>query len=86
MQQAINRIQSIETTRHCIDAMREHGVKSVNIDLIYGLPYQTPAHMEATVRAVLDMAPDRIALFGAGGEWTYKDSPHLSGIPVEVRR
>jgi oxygen-independent coproporphyrinogen-3 oxidase len=64
VQQAINRIQTIEQTRAVVDGMRARGVHSVNLDVLYGLPFQTEASLEATVGAVLDMAPDRIALFG----------------------
>jgi oxygen-independent coproporphyrinogen-3 oxidase len=64
VQQAINRIQSFEQTRAVVDAVRAHGVRSVNLDLIYGLPHQTVASVSETVTRVLRLAPDRIALFG----------------------
>ena len=64
VQKAINRVQSFETTRSVIEGFRSHGVGSVNIDLVYGLPYQTRDSVEDTIGKVIELAPDRIALFG----------------------
>lgn len=64
VQQAINRLQSVEQTRTVVDAMRERGVSSVNLDVLYGLPHQTVESVVATVEQALAMQPDRIALFG----------------------
>ncbi|GLQ56601.1 oxygen-independent coproporphyrinogen III oxidase [Devosia nitrariae] len=64
VQRAINRLQSFEQTAHVIEAVRARGVRSANIDALYGLPYQTLASIEATMRTILSLAPDRIALFG----------------------
>ncbi len=64
VQQAINRIQSFETTKRVIDMFRARGVDSVNVDLVYGLPYQTRDSVEETMQKVIALAPDRIALFG----------------------
>jgi oxygen-independent coproporphyrinogen-3 oxidase len=64
VQRAINRIQTFEQTRHVIDSVRARGVHSVNVDVLYGLPYQTLASIEATISQVLSLAPDRTALFG----------------------
>ena len=64
VQQAINRIQTVEQTRAVVDGVRAHGVKSVNLDVLYGLPFQTEASVARTIDAVLEMQPDRIALFG----------------------
>jgi oxygen-independent coproporphyrinogen-3 oxidase len=63
VQAAVHRIQSEEETRRVIDEARAHGFRSVNLDLIYGLPRQTPASFEATLDRVLDISPDRIALY-----------------------
>jgi oxygen-independent coproporphyrinogen-3 oxidase len=63
VQRAINRIQSLEQTRAITECAREQGFGSVNFDLIYGLPYQTPGSFDETVRAVLALRPDRIALY-----------------------
>jgi len=64
VQHAINREQSLDLTRRIVEGVRARGVRSVNIDLLYGLPNQTVASVEATARSVLSLSPDRIALYG----------------------
>ena len=64
VQQAINRIQTFEHTRSVVDAVRARGVRSVNCDIVYGLPHQTMATLENTVRAIVSLEPERVALFG----------------------
>jgi len=63
VQKAVHRIQPFEMTRDLLVAARELGFDSINVDLIYGLPYQTPATFAHTVDQIIGMAPDRIALF-----------------------
>ncbi|MBX6391984.1 MAG: oxygen-independent coproporphyrinogen III oxidase [Burkholderiales bacterium] len=63
VQKAVNRIQSFEVTKTAVDAAREHRFKSVNIDLIYGLPRQTPERFAETLAKTLSLKPDRIALY-----------------------
>ena len=63
VQKAVHRIQPFELTRDLISAARTLGFDSINVDLIYGLPYQTPERFADTVEQVLDLAPDRVALF-----------------------
>jgi oxygen-independent coproporphyrinogen III oxidase len=63
VQKAINRIQPFELTRDLLVAARELGFDSINVDLIYGLPYQTPERFAHTVDEILELAPDRVALF-----------------------
>jgi len=63
VQQAVHRIQSEEETRRVIDEARAHGFRSVNLDLIYGLPLQTLDSFNATLDKVLGIAPERIALY-----------------------
>ena len=63
VQRAVNRRQSFEETAAVIAAARAHGFRSVNLDLIYGLPRQDPTRMERTLAKVLCLAPDRIALY-----------------------
>jgi oxygen-independent coproporphyrinogen-3 oxidase len=63
VQTAINRIQPFEQTREVIEWARAEGFDSVGVDLIYGLPFQTVASFEETLRLVLELNPDRIALF-----------------------
>ncbi len=64
VQVAVNRIQSVEETRAVVDACRANGFRSVNIDLIYGLPRQTVAGFANTLDIVARMRPDRIAVYG----------------------
>ena len=64
VQRAINRIQSYELTRRVVDAFRAHGVGAINIDLMYGLPRQTPGGIAETLDKVLLLEPDRLAVFG----------------------
>ena len=63
VQQAVHRIQSEEETRRMIDEARASGFRSVNLDLIYGLPLQTLDSFNATLDKVLGISPDRIALY-----------------------
>ena len=63
VQKAVNRIQSVEDTLAILEACRAHGMRSVNIDLIYGLPKQTREGFERTLDVVLEARPDRIAVY-----------------------
>jgi oxygen-independent coproporphyrinogen-3 oxidase len=63
VQKAINRIQSFELTRDLILPARELGFDSINVDLIYGLPHQTPERFAHTVDQITELGPDRVALF-----------------------
>lgn len=64
VQKAINRIQTYEQTAAVVEAMRVRGVRSVNLDLLYGLPYQTEPGIARTMAQALSLEPDRAALFG----------------------
>ena len=82
VQEAINRVQSWKTTRTCADGLRARGITSINVDLMYGLPYSTAEGMEDTVAKALDLGPDRIAVFGyAHVPWVAK---HQKLIPEEA--
>lgn len=63
VQKAVNRIQSYEQTMTVLDAAREEGFKSVSVDLIYGLPMQSPESFDGTLDQVIDARPDRMSLF-----------------------
>lgn len=63
VQKAVNRVQSTELTNEVLAACREAGGKSINIDLIYGLPFQTPDSFRKTVDTVIEMNPDRLSIF-----------------------
>jgi oxygen-independent coproporphyrinogen-3 oxidase len=77
VQQAVNRIQSVEQTELAVTEARQHGIRSVSFDLIYGLPRQNLAGFAATLSEVLRMSPDRIALYGYA---------HLPGVFKPQRR
>ncbi len=63
VQRAVNRIQSETETRRVIRAARREGFRSINVDLIYGLPRQSPASFERTLEKVIDADPDRLSVF-----------------------
>ncbi len=63
VQKAVNRIQPEEITRQAIDWARELGFKSINLDLIYGLPFQTIESFERTLDKVIELSPERLAVF-----------------------
>lgn len=63
VQKTINRVQPYEMTRDTIQTARQLGFESLNVDLIYGLPYQTADSFRATVEQVLTLSPDRVAMF-----------------------
>jgi oxygen-independent coproporphyrinogen-3 oxidase len=63
VQAAVNRIQSVEQTRAVLEAARASGFRSTSIDLIYGLPKQTPEGFARTLESVIALAPDRIATY-----------------------
>jgi oxygen-independent coproporphyrinogen-3 oxidase len=64
IQKTIGRPQSFDITRDTVDALRARGIKSLNIDILYGLPHQTEARIADSVQKVLSLSPDRVALYG----------------------
>jgi oxygen-independent coproporphyrinogen-3 oxidase len=71
VQRIINRIQPIENTKKAIETARKIGFKSVNFDLIYGLPLQNAERMKKTILQSIEMKPDRIAFYSyAHVPWT----------------
>ncbi|MEJ2227534.1 MAG: oxygen-independent coproporphyrinogen III oxidase [Alphaproteobacteria bacterium] len=64
VQVAINRLQSYEMTKNAVELFRAHGIKSINFDLIYGLPHQTVQRLDRTIAQALSLNPDRVAVFG----------------------
>ncbi|MDX2308405.1 MAG: oxygen-independent coproporphyrinogen III oxidase [Hyphomicrobium sp.] len=64
VQRAIGREQSFATTRSVVERFRAAGVSSINIDLVYGLPHQSRKSVTETLARVLELEPDRIAIFG----------------------
>jgi oxygen-independent coproporphyrinogen-3 oxidase len=63
VQKAVNRIQTYEITAQALESARKEGFRSINFDLIYGLPLQTLKSFEKTLNKVLELKPDRIALY-----------------------
>jgi oxygen-independent coproporphyrinogen-3 oxidase len=63
VQKAVNRIQPEALTRKVVDWVRDLGFDSINLDLMYGLPFQSVKTFEKTVDTIIDINPDRIALF-----------------------
>lgn len=79
VQKAVNRIQSVEETLAIIEACREHGFRSVNLDLIYGLPLQTLDGFDRTLDTVLQVRPDRLAVY------SYAHLPNLFRPQQQIR-
>jgi oxygen-independent coproporphyrinogen-3 oxidase len=82
VQAAVNRVQPMELNRRVVEESRDLGFDSVNIDLVYGLPHQTVDSYARTLDKVLELAPDRMAVFNyAHVPWLKK---HQNIIPVEA--
>jgi oxygen-independent coproporphyrinogen-3 oxidase len=88
VQQSINRIQPFEETRDLVRAARGMGFESVNVDLIYGLPLQTPDSFRATIERILEIAPDRLAVYSyANVPWLKKHQKLLEAkLPTEQEK
>ena len=63
VQEAVHRVQTREQTQSVIHQLRGLGFESINIDLIYGLPFQSVESFERTLDQVLELNPDRLAIF-----------------------
>ena len=92
VQEAINRIQPFEMVESCVANLRAAGIKSINFDLLYGLPGQDLAKLERNLRLSAALQPDRIALFGyAHVPWMKKhqqliDETALPDGPARVKQ
>jgi oxygen-independent coproporphyrinogen-3 oxidase len=64
VQKAVHRIQPEDVTRRVVEEARAAGIRSINFDLIYGLPKQTLESFDRTLDTAIAMEPDRIALYG----------------------
>ncbi|MCL4188280.1 MAG: oxygen-independent coproporphyrinogen III oxidase [Rhodobacteraceae bacterium] len=64
IQSIIGRDQSYEVTRAAVEAIRARGVKSLNADILYGLPTQSARRISDSVQKLLSLSPDRVALYG----------------------
>jgi oxygen-independent coproporphyrinogen-3 oxidase len=82
VQVAINRVQPRSVTEQVIEWCRAHGIESINLDLIYGLPYQTTETFRTTLETVAAISPDRIAVYNfAYVPWI---KPHQNLIAIET--
>ncbi len=63
VQKAVNRIQSKDETLQVLQSARDEGFRSISIDLIYGLPFQTLSSFSATLDQILEVDPDRLSVF-----------------------
>lgn len=85
VQKAVNRVQPEDITRQTVQWVRELGFSSINLDLMYGLPFQTLESFADTVDKVIDISPDRIAVFNyAHVPWLKKHMAliHPEDIPA----
>ena len=62
-QKAINRVQPYTLVKEVVDELRQNGFESINLDLIYGLPYQTVESFSRTVEQIIEIRPERLSLF-----------------------
>jgi oxygen-independent coproporphyrinogen-3 oxidase len=79
VQRAVNRVQPAPSVQSVYDSARELGFKSINFDLIYGLPRQTMATFSTTLDRVIEMRPDRLAVYG------YAHMPRLFRAQRQIR-
>ncbi|OUR70047.1 oxygen-independent coproporphyrinogen III oxidase [Bermanella sp. 47_1433_sub80_T6] len=63
VQKAVNRVQSLQLTRNTLQEAKQLGFRSINIDLIYGLPMQSRDSFRDTLKTVLELSPDRLSVF-----------------------
>jgi oxygen-independent coproporphyrinogen-3 oxidase len=82
VQETVGRIQGEKETADLVEAARANGYHGINLDLIYGLPYQTPESWADTLRRILAMRPDRMAVFGFAYTPWFK--PHQNLLPKEA--
>jgi oxygen-independent coproporphyrinogen-3 oxidase len=82
VQEAIGRRQPARVTERWVAASREVGFESLNLDLVYGLPHQTRESFGESLRHVIDLGPDRLAVFGyAHVPWS---KPHQAAIDTDA--
>lgn len=89
VQKAINRPQTYETTRDVIGQLRDAGISSVNVDVLYGLPLQSESRLLRTIEQSVSLGPDRMALFGyAHVPWLKKHQKMINSadLPDSMER
>ncbi len=80
VQKAVNRVQPLESViKPVYDSLKKEGFTGINLDLIYGLPLQTPHSFQKTIDAVIEMRPARISLFNFA--WL----PHLKSHQKRIK-
>jgi len=82
VQRAIGRVQPLPLVQSAVEQARNAGFAEINLDLIYGLPHQTRASIDATLDAVLALDPDRLACFAYAHLPAQR--PHQAAIPIDV--
>ena len=82
VQRTINRHQTFERTREVFDAAAALGFSGINLDLVYGLPHQTAESWERTLALLLQLQPQRLAVFGFA--FLPSAIPHQRKLPVEA--
>jgi oxygen-independent coproporphyrinogen-3 oxidase len=89
IQKTIGREQSYELTRMIAEKIRERGVRSLNADILYGLPHQTSIRIADSVQKLLTLSPDRVALYGyAHVPWMSRRQQMIpsDGLPTPEER
>ena len=82
IQKIIGRIQGYDVTREAVEALRGHGIHSLNADILFGLPHQSQTRIAESVQMLLSLSPDRVALYGyAHVPWMAK---RQSMIPTDA--
>jgi oxygen-independent coproporphyrinogen-3 oxidase len=81
VQAAVHRVQSFESTKALVEHARTRGIRSTNLDLIFGLPYQTLDGFRRTLEQVLEIRPERLAVYSfAFVPWI---KGHMRHLPPE---
>lgn len=87
VQQNVNRVIPEETLFDLVTILKEQGMDAVNLDLIYGLPGQSPKSFSSTVNKIVDIRPSRIALFGyAHVPWVSPHQKDMEKYPIPDTR
>jgi oxygen-independent coproporphyrinogen-3 oxidase len=89
VQKAVNRKETFEEIAACVGWLRDAGIVSINLDLMYGLPHQTVENTISTVDSILRLRPERLALFGyAHVPWmkTHQKLIHEAALPGPAER
>lgn len=81
VQRMINRVQPFVETRNAVRLLRSAGIRTINMDLLYGLPGQTVVSCIETAQRALELMPDRLAVFGYAHVPSFK--PHQNKLPIE---